>query len=83
MNNEIKHKIANGLRKCEFEPDYFIWIDNQDYMWPEKVCGISILYVGSSVSYLPYGNSDLPLIPVWRNREQICFRDFEKGYDEY
>jgi len=87
MNEEkekiIIEQVAAGLRKCKYTPDFFVWIDNKDFVWgSDKVLTIPILYVGASVSYVPYADSDLLFIPAWRREEENCFHAFERGYSE-
>lgn len=73
-------KIAAGLRRCKAAPDFFI---TDDINMPENVLEIPI-YIIRSINFTPYGDSDLKLIPVWKNEIYRNYTyDFERGYEEF
>ncbi|MHA1207326.1 MAG: hypothetical protein ACTSSO_07125 [Candidatus Hodarchaeales archaeon] len=86
MNNIVKERLRAALTRCKKKdlPDYFIFINKESWTWDEpSIFGITVLHVSFNISFTPWGDSDLPLIPCWNN-EGDCKKSlaFERLYDE-
>jgi hypothetical protein len=76
--NKIVERIATGLRRCKYEPDFFI----SHSAGRSHVCGIPVYIVKDNVIFNVCGDSGLDYIPVWKNEEKNCQHDFERGFEQ-
>jgi len=82
---ELREKIAAGLRRCKTPPDFLIWVCNKYDAVPDEpsILGIPVLFVNHNVAYHPWGDSDLPFIPCWKDERNCADNiNFERGYNE-
>jgi hypothetical protein len=87
-DRRLTERVAAGLQALPrgVTPDYFVFIYQEGWTWdlPEML-GIPVVHVPRNVNYCPYGDSDLPFVPAWREeltpQQTRSVHAFEKAYD--
>ncbi len=65
----IVEKVAAGLRALKIEPDAFVFIPQDDWVWDESVIlGKPVYHVDYPFQFYSSQLADpCPFIPIWKN----------------
>lgn len=80
---KLKDRIASGLRAMKKEPDYFIFLDGEDWTYDnEFILGIKVIHVeGVTCSF----ETGCIFMPAWNHEYSESLVDtgrFFKGYND-
>lgn len=84
---KIIENVARGLRRMDVKPDYFIFIEQEEWTWDEDdICGIPVIHAVEITSYYDSSMTEsCPFIPCWKKEQSNIMRhnnSFHRGWDE-
>ena len=86
MNN-IKEKVAAGLRAVKKTPDAFVFMGDQDWVYDEQfILGIPVFHTLDISFISPFADYDCPFMPVWMlesDSHNLDIHRFITAYNEY
>ena len=84
---QIKYRLAAGLREMDASPDAFLFCDDLEWTWDlPKILGIPVFHTTSIGDYLAgCVTNEAPFIPIWAEEDSKNGserKNFLEGWDD-